>query len=80
MESLEAMLKRVQEATDAAMSATAAQFKNIKKTGYMASNIMVLDFSKANFPAAVEVANSMPTPNFSAKVLGGKFNRIMFVF
>jgi hypothetical protein len=80
MESMQAMLKRVQKATDEAMASTAAQFKNIKKTSYMASNIMMLDFKKADYAAAVEVAENLEATNFRVKVLGGKFNRIYFTF
>ena len=77
---MQAMLKRVQKATDEAMASTAAQFKNIKKTSYMASNIMMLDFKKADYTAAVEVAENLEATNFRVKVLGGKFNRIYFTF
>ena len=80
MESMKAMLKRVQKATDEAMAATAAEFKNIKQTGYMASNIMMLDFANADFAAATAVAENLEATNFRVKVLGGKFNRIVFYF
>lgn len=55
MTELDKAMADLQAQVDAAMEdATAVVKSHNPKVGYLASNILILDFSRANFPAAQE--------------------------